>query len=310
MTDDIIKNSIDKEKQKVMDAGGLFVIGSSYHNSRRINDQLKGRAGRQTDKGESLFFTSLEDNILSNLDPNEVIKAKQNMKDNNIKNTTNEEYLNLFEKAQKIKESNDSIQRQTAAQYDSYIDICRTGFHNERNAILNESIDVNDVIINMVSSLLEVELENAIKNNNFEEVVAEYATMAGFDFLSPNINKKQIIMHISNKILEQILDFDENYSISMGNKNMVTDFKKTLLLDTMDKNFQEFINNDVEEIYQQLALINSGGANKDPKIEFSIILSNQYDKMTLETKKQIIKSLMVAAKKANNTNEKLGYRTK
>lgn len=311
MTSDMIKNSVNNEKQKVMDAGGLFVIGSSYHNSRRINDQLKGRAGRQTDKGESLFFTSLEDSILLNLDSSEVKNIKQEMKNNNIKSTSDEKFIALFEKAQRIKEANDSVQRQTAAVFDSYIDICRNGFHNERNAILNQTIDINDIIVNMVSNLLTEELENAAKNNNFQNIIKEYAEIAGFKFFSPNItNKKEIVSHMSTKILEQIMIFDEEYEKYTGSEIGVSDFKKILLLKIMDKNFQEFINNDVEEIYQQLALVNTGGANKDPKTEFSIMLSNQYDKMTLNTKKEIIMSLIDASKEIQIKNEKLGYHTK
>lgn len=311
MTEEAIKHSVSIEKQKVMDAGGLFVIGSSYHNSRRINDQLRGRAGRQTDKGESLFFTSLEDSILSNLDPNEVIKAKQQMKDNNIKNTSDEDMLHLFEKAQKIRESNDSVQRQTAAQFDSYIDICRTGFHNERNKLLNDEIDVNDVITNMVSSIINEEFENAIKNGNLKEVINEYIEFAEFKYFSPNItNKKEIIMHITNRINELIYDFDDEYKMYSGNEQGASNFKKLMLLDIMDKNFQEFINNDVEEIYQQLSLINTGGANKDPKTEFSIMLSNRYDQMTFETRKKIIEKLIERGKYYHNKNEKLGYHTK
>lgn len=306
-----LKEQVNLEKQKVMNAGGLFVIGSSYHNSRRINDQLKGRAGRQTDKGESKFFVSLEDDLLLNLDPNEVKNAKQEMKDQNITQTVDNNILHLFEKAQTISEANSSKQRQDSAEFDSYIDICRNGFYKERDTILDEEIDINEIIDNMITTIVSSDVDKAIENNELDKVIQEYSIITDSNVLANNVsNKKEIITTISNSLIEQINNFDTEYNLYLGKETASSDFKRTLLLNMMDKSFQEFINNNVEDIFQQLGLLNTGGANKDPKVEFAIMLSQEYEKMTIETRKRLIETLIKQIKYYHKKNEKLGKHAK
>lgn len=305
-----LREKIKLEKQRVMDAGGLFVIGSSYHNSRRVNDQLKGRAGRQTDKGESKFFVSLEDEILLNIDPNEVKLAKEKMKNENLVETNESNIISLFDKAQRISESNASMQRQNAAELDSYIDICRTGFYKERDTIINDEININDVIENMITTIVNEDIDDGIENNNLEQVINEYSKLTNANILTNNIsNKKEIISSISNALTEQINNFDLEYNLYMG-ENSSSIFKRDLLLNSMDKAFQEFINNNVEDIHQQMQLLNTGGANKDPKVEFAMLLSQEYEKMTIETRKKLIKTLIYQIKYYHNKNEKLGRHEK
>ena len=301
-----LKQHINIEKQKVMDVGGLFVIGSSYHNSRRINDQLKGRAGRQTDKGESKFFVSLEDEILLNIDPNEVKSAKEKIRNENSTQTNDSNIISLFDKAQRISESNASMQRQNAAELDSYIDLCRTGFYKERDTILNDDIDINDIIENMITTIVSEDINNAITNNNLEQAISEYSELTNSDILKSNMsNKKETINAIVKALTEQINNFDIEYNLYMG-KDSSSAFKRSLLLDNMDKSFQEFINNNVEDIHQQMGLLNTGGANKDPKVEFAMLLSQEYEKMTMETRKKLITTLIKQIKYYHNKNEKLG----
>lgn len=306
-----LKQQVHIEKQKVIDNGGLFVIGSSYHNSRRINDQLRGRAGRQTDKGESKFFVSLEDSLLLQLDPNDVNKAKQKMIEQNISHTNEKNILQLFEKAQTISEANATKERQDAAQFDSYIDICRTGFYQERDTIIEEKIDINDVIDNMVIKIVSSDIDNAIENNELDTIIKEYSILTNTDILSNNLsNKKEIINIICELIKEQIISFDQEYNLYLGKENASSQFKRTLLLNMMDKSFQEFINNDVNDIFQQIGLLNTGGGNKDPKVEFAIMLSQKYEKMTMETRRNLIKTLIKQIQYYHNKNEKLGKNEK
>lgn len=306
-----LQQQVHIEKQKVIDNGGLFVIGSSYHNSRRINDQLRGRAGRQTDKGESKFFVSLEDSLLLQLDPDDVNKAKQKMIEQNISQTNNQSILHLFEKAQAISEANAAKERQDAAQFDSYIDICRSGFYQERDTILEEKIDINDVIDNMVIKIVSSDIDNAIENNELDTIIKEYSVLTNTDILSNNFsNKKEIINMICELIREQIISFDQEYNLYFGKENASSQFKRTLLLKMMDKSFQEFINNDVNDIFQQVGLLNTGGGNKDPKVEFAIMLSQEYGKMTIETRRNLIKTLIKQIQYYHNKNEKLGKHEK
>lgn len=303
-----LKQQASGEKQKVIDAGGLFVIGSGYHNSRRINNQLRGRAGRQTDKGESKFFVSLEDPLLSQLNRDEVDKVKKYMRDNKIERTNESKILQLFEKAQTISESNDMRQRLEASQYDSFIDICRTGFYKERDTLLDKNIPVNEIINNMISKIVTNEITNSIENNQLSETINSYSELLGTNLLSngQSINKNSLINTIITALNDKMIQFDREYNLYHG-QDKSSEMKRNLLLEMMDNAFQNFINDKVDDIRQQVNLLNTGGANTDPKVEFAISLSQEYEKTTLETRKKLINNLIKSINYYHAKNEKLGY---
>lgn len=302
-----LKIQVDNEKQKVIEAGGLFVIGSSYHNSRRINDQLRGRAGRQTDKGESKFFVSLEDPLLSQINTTDIEKTKNYMAEHKISRTDEQNVLQLFEKAQTISEANATRQRQDSALYDSYVDICRTGFYKERDTLLDNNVPINDIIENMITRIINNDINESIKNNELNITINKYSELIGIDLLANNQNltKNNLINTIINNLNSKIYQFDQEYNLYHG-QNKSSEMKRNLLLGMMDQAFQDFMNNKVDDISQQVSLLNTGGANKDPKVEFAIALSQEYENTTLETRRDLIKNLINAIDYYHNKNEKLG----
>lgn len=303
-----LKEKANEEKQKVIAAGGLFVIGSSYHNSRRINNQLRGRSGRQTDKGESKFFVSLEDPLLSQLNHEDVDKVKKYMIDNNIERSTDSKVLQIFEKAQTISEANDMRQRLESSQYDSFIDICRTGFYEERDTLLDTNIPINEIIENMINRVVTNDIATAIENNQLNDTINNYSELVGFDLLTnvQNLNKHNLINTIISNLNGKMIQFDQEYNL-YHKQDKASEMKRNLLLGMMDTSFQDFINDKVDDIRQQVSLLNTGGANKDPKVEFAIALSKEYEKTTLETRKNLIINLIKSIDYYHTKNEKLGY---
>lgn len=307
----VLEQQVAIEKQKVLETGGLCVIGSSYHTSRRINDQLRGRAGRQTDKGKSVFYVSLEDDILLNINPEEVERAKKFMIGHYQKETINKDFLALFEKAQTICESNASKQRQDSAQYDSYIDVIRTGFYKERDAVLNNNININEIIENMISKIVSYEIDNAIESNQTNETIKYFSNIANYDVSYDKVyNKEELINDICKSLVSQINDFDNEFNLYSGKNDAANEFKRNLLINLMDQSFQNFMNNDVNDIFQQIGLLNTGGGNKDPKVEFAIMLSQEYEKMTIQTRKELIEKLIKSTKNYYNKNERLNKHQK
>lgn len=303
-----LKHQVDIEKEKVIQSGGLFVIGSSYHNSRRINDQLRGRSGRQTDNGESKFFVSLEDSLLSQISKDDVDKVKIYMEDHQMSRSNEPKILQLFEKAQAISEANDMRQRLETSQYDSFVDICRTGFYEERDTLLDKNIPINEIINNMINKVVTNDITNAIQENKLNDIVNSYSELIGIDLLASTqtFNKNNLISTIINNINDKIIQFDQEYNLYHG-QDKSSEMKRTLLLDMMDSAFQEFMNEKVDDIKQQVSLLNTGGGNKDPKVEFAISLSKEYENTTLETRKQLISNLIQSIDYYHRKNEKLGY---
>ena len=148
------KANCDAEKEKVIAAGGLHIIGTERHESRRIDNQLRGRAGRQGDPGSSVFFISLEDDIarifggerlqavvsMFNLPPDQPIANKMITKQ--------------IEKAQRLVEGRNYAARKQVLSYDDVINAQREVIYKERAKVL-DGLDVHDQILDMIDDLAE-----------------------------------------------------------------------------------------------------------------------------------------------------------
>ncbi|MBQ9276881.1 MAG: preprotein translocase subunit SecA, partial [Clostridia bacterium] len=151
---DAFKANCDAEKEKVLEAGGLHIIGTERHESRRIDNQLRGRAGRQGDPGSSVFYISLEDDIarifggdrlksvatMFNLPPDEAISNKMITKQ--------------IEKAQRMVEGRNYAARKQVLSYDDVINAQREIIYKERAKVL-DGLDVHDQILDMIDDLAE-----------------------------------------------------------------------------------------------------------------------------------------------------------
>ena len=148
------KANCDAEKEKVIEAGGLHIIGTERHESRRIDNQLRGRAGRQGDPGSSVFYISLEDDIarifggdrlksvatMFNLPPDEAIANKMITKQ--------------IERAQRMVEGRNYAARKQVLSYDDVINAQREIIYKERAKVL-DGLDVHDQILDMIDDLAE-----------------------------------------------------------------------------------------------------------------------------------------------------------
>jgi len=130
---DIILGQNTLEHTKLLELGGLCVIGTERHESRRIDDQLRGRAGRQGDSGESLFYLSLEDDLLVHFGGEKVKSLTANFKGALSGNLLSE----VIKKAQKMLEGIHFNTRKTLLQYDNIINLQRSLIYRDRKKILN-----------------------------------------------------------------------------------------------------------------------------------------------------------------------------
>ncbi len=140
----------DSEAEKVKAAGGLFIIGTERHESRRIDNQLRGRAGRQGDEGASRFYLSLEDDIMR-LFGSERIMGMMNTLGIDEDTPIDQKMLsNAIESAQKRVESRNFAIRKNVLQYDDVINKQRTVIYDQRKSVLDGN-DIADSIKNMIS---------------------------------------------------------------------------------------------------------------------------------------------------------------
>jgi preprotein translocase subunit SecA len=220
-------------RAEVLNCGGLCVIGSSRNESRRIDDQLRGRAGRQGDPGENIFYMSLEDPWVN-------IFGKSALFSQIIKNLPHDQLISsptitkIFAKAQHNIESHHFDIRKNTYEYDSIKDESRIEFLELRNNLLLNQI--------------------TIKNLLYHKLFDDLSIITYKDFIPYIIEKYNLDTNISielllNYPLQQLYQFIEDYSLDTitYNKN-----KSTIYNDLLDVKITNIINNQNHEIWEEL----------------------------------------------------------
>ena len=180
------KESIKTEADKVREVGGLFILGTERHESRRIDNQLRGRAGRQGDPGESRFYLSLEDDIMRLFGSERVMGMMEKLGVDEDTPIEQKMLTNAIENAQKQVESRNFQTRKNVLQYDDVMNTQREVIYKERRKVLDGE-DLQDSIQNMLHNTVE----NAIRGHmgeqkhmtaeDFREATAQFRNM----FLKP-----------------------------------------------------------------------------------------------------------------------------
>ncbi len=173
----------ENNKKKILELGGLYVIGTNRHESIRIDKQLRGRAGRQGDVGMSKFFISLEDNILNKYDINKVIPVE--MMPAKSEEPINNKQIGLrINQIQRIIQGKDSDLRRALWQYSTLVEAHRLQVHERRMEILLEQVPFNILIREnqelhtkltaLFGDKIVMELEKQVTLFNIDEVWADY----------------------------------------------------------------------------------------------------------------------------------------
>ena len=180
------KESIKTEADKVREVGGLFILGTERHESRRIDNQLRGRAGRQGDPGESRFYLSLEDDIMRLFGSERVMGMMEKLGVDEDTPIEQKMLTNAIENAQKQVESRNFQTRKNVLQYDDVMNTQREVIYKERRKVLDGE-DLQESIQNMLHNTVE----NAIRGHmgeqkhmtaeDFREATAQFRNM----FLKP-----------------------------------------------------------------------------------------------------------------------------
>lgn len=156
---DRFKNEIAPEADRVREAGGLFILGTERHESRRIDNQLRGRSGRQGDPGESRFFLSLEDDLMRLFGSDRVVGVVERLGLPEDEPIEAKIISNTIESSQKRLEGENFNRRKTVLEYDDVMNQQRTVIYKQRREVLDgEDISgtINDMLKSMVPSALDI----------------------------------------------------------------------------------------------------------------------------------------------------------
>ena len=266
-----------KITEEAKNLGGLKIIGSEKHESRRIDNQLRGRAGRQGDPGETRFYVSLEDNLIKLFANENTINTFQSIH-NDGQAIDSILLRKAIENAQKNIENNHYGIRDNLLQYDKINNEQRENIYNERNIIMN-SEDLRLFLLEIANDVLD-----DIINNNAPQNV-NVLTNEIFGISSDNKNKMQYKKELMGK-LKNILDENEIIINNLDDIDKFENLIKTMILKTIDENWKEHLMN-LEKLKESISLQSYG--QKNPLIEYKISSNKLFNDMLKHIKKSICK---------------------
>ncbi|MDE7245219.1 MAG: SEC-C domain-containing protein, partial [Oscillospiraceae bacterium] len=171
------KAEIEGEANRVRDAGGLFIIGTERHDSRRIDNQLRGRAGRQGDPGETRFYLSLEDDLIQLFGGDKITALMDRLDLDETVPIENKMLTKSIENAQVSVESRNFQTRKNTLEYDDVMNKQREIIYGQRKQVL-DGLDIRDVITGMISSIITNNVNSAfgeqkhLESESFKSLLA------------------------------------------------------------------------------------------------------------------------------------------
>lgn len=290
-----VKADWQKRHDDVLKAGGLHIIGSERHESRRIDNQLRGRAGRQGDPGSSRFYLSMDDNLMK-LFGSEKLKAfmkKMGMDDGQP--LEHKFITRAIESAQRKVETRNFDIRKSLLEYDDVANEQRKVIYEERNALL-EGKDISETIHTIFEDVLDNVISNYIQPNslpeqwNLEGLQKRLAAVYNLD--APVVqwmkeNDKLVENDIREKIIALGHEMYQKKCDVIGPENQ-KQLEKQVMLQCIDTLWKEHL---AAMDYMRQGIGLQGYAQKNPKNEYKIQSFNLFSKMLDNLKDQVVSIL-------------------
>lgn len=264
-----IVERVQNDKEIAIKAGGLCVIGTERHESRRIDDQLRGRSGRQGDPGLSKFFLSLEDDLLRIFGSDRMRSFLQRvgLKDDEA---IHHPWINkALEKAQKKVEARNYDVRKSLLKFDDVINNQRKVIFEQRNHILgNEVNDLLEVYSEVNEGIIENVVQDSYYEDHVESIISEFHKRYGITFdqesLAKLLNKQDALSYINDKVQEFFVE-KKKYFNSQNITDLWNTIVKQVMIMTLDYLWREHLST-LESLRQSIGLRAMG--QKDPLNEF------------------------------------------
>ena len=291
---DIIRPTVKEEAKKVIEAGGLYIIGSERHESRRIDNQLRGRSGRQGDPGHSRFFISLEDDLIRLNGGEQVAKFIANADFDENEPIVSKMVSRSVEKAQTRVEANNFATRKRVLQYDDVMNKQRTIIYNERKDVLYGN-DMKDTIIGMIKQVITDSVYSftnpEVKPENWEMVaLLNHLHSLGIPVTQlhfENINdytQQELIDYITEASLAKYEDKEAQF----GPENM-REVERVIMLRVIDQKWMDHIDA-MDQMRKEIGVRAMG--NEDPVRAYTNEGFQMYEEMTNSIQEETVRYMM------------------
>ena len=281
---------IKEEKEKVLAVGGLKIIGTERHESRRIDNQLRGRSGRQGDPGESKFYIGLDDDLMKIFGGDMITKVYNAVGMDESIPIENKIISNAVESAQKKVEGRNFSIRKNVLKYDDVMNAQREIIYKQRRQVLDGE-NLKDNILNMIKSLAEeVVISQFAGDNdvNQEALNTNIKNIFGVDisdFVKENAKD-------SNKIIEKLqevalLEYDKKEA-EIGSEEL-RELERVVMLKVVDQKWMDHIDA-MDELKDGIGLRAYG--QQDPVVKYRIEGMDMFDEMVLDIKHDVVQMMM------------------
>ena len=293
---DNFKKEVDKEAEVVKNAGGLCIIGTERHESRRIDNQLRGRAGRQGDPGESCFYVSFEDDLLRLFAGDRLAMISERFNIPEDQPIEAKLLSNTIENAQKKVESNNFARRKRTLEYDDIINRQRQLIYEQRRLVLDGN-DLHDYIAHMVEDIADEAVSQFCNSDKAHEW-----NLTAFTEEFPGTLLSREIEALSDEDLHSLKEADIKEKliekINLGLKvseqantpEKMREIERVILLHNVDKNWMNNI--DAMDDLRQTVSTRSY-ANKDPLVEYRFAADEMFEGVVSEIKRDTVRDLLL-----------------
>jgi preprotein translocase subunit SecA len=282
-----------KLDEEARELGGLKIIGTERHESRRIDNQLRGRSGRQGDPGESKFYLSLEDNLMRLFGSERLIAMFNAL---NIPDGQEIEHSSLtraIESAQKKIESNNYAIRKNLLEYDQVNNEQREIIYAERKKVLDGD-SMRDAIYKMITDIVESSVETVVGEENDPD---NWNLNELNEILLPTVPLKKITRGrietltksgLMQQLKEEAVKLYEAKEAEFPEPETIREIERVILLKVIDRKWMDHID-DMDQLRQGIGLQAYG--QRDPKLEYKLAGYEMFDDMTRNIKEDTVRLL-------------------
>lgn len=302
-------DQIKEEKEKVIATGGLKIIGTERHESRRIDNQLRGRSGRQGDIGESKFYIGLDDDLMKIFGGDMITKVYNTLGADENLPIDSKIITNAVENAQKKVEGRNFSIRKNVLKYDDVMNAQREIIYKQRREVLDGQ-DIHENISNMINSVAESTVNMFIEGENstlnIESLNNEISNVFGIDMsqlVKDNSNNPKFIIEELQKSATDKYKLKEN---EVGNEQM-RELERVVMLKVVDEKWMNHIDS-MDELKDGIGLRAYG--QQDPVVKYRIEGMDMFDEMIADIKTDVTKILMNIRKQGEVKREETSKITK
>lgn len=280
------KTQCEEEKQKVLEAGGLFILGTERHESRRIDNQLRGRSGRQGDPGASEFYLSLDDELMRLFGSDRVAAVMDRLNMPEGEPITHKLISRSIGKAQSKVEARNFGIRKNLLEYDDVMNKQREAVYSSRDAAISKE-NLKDSIIAMLEEIVEIECKARLSGESNGDWDVEGLQERFIELYEFNIDVEKVrLMTVEDaidSIKTDLLAEYEKKEATFGSE-LFRKLEKYILLEVTDSRWRENLRT-LDQLKEGIHLRAYGQSN--PLIQYQLLSSEIYDEMLSTIREEV-----------------------